>query len=135
MKPGLVAWIKFNTVGAFGFCVQLIVLTILKAGFGIHYLVATCLSVEAAVLHNFMWHERWTWAHRNLEMSRVLPRLFRLLRFHAANGLISIVGNFSLAWLLVSRFHIHYILANIAAIGVCAVFNYLVSDRLVFRPS
>ncbi len=31
---------------------------------GPHYLVATALAVEMAVLHNFFWHRRWTWADR-----------------------------------------------------------------------
>ena len=132
MKPGLIAWLKFNMVGAFGFVVQLIVLTTLKAGFGFRVLLATALAVEAAVLHNFIWHELWTWAHRKLGVSGVVVRL---LRFHAANGLISIAGNVLLVSVLAFRFHVHYILANIVAIAVCAVFNFLVSDRLVFRPS
>ena len=80
-------WTIFNAVGVLGFLVQLGVLTLLL-GTGLHYVVATTLAVEAAILHNFCWHSRWTWRDR--------PRVdstATLWRFHLANGLISLVGN------------------------------------------
>jgi putative flippase GtrA len=124
-------WLKFNAVGAIGIGVQLLVLTILKSGFGLNYLTATVLAVEGAVLHNFAWHEHWTWS----ETTRLNRRgtLGRLLRFHLANGLISIGGNLVLMWLFVSQLHLHYFLANIFAIATCSIVNFFASDRLVFR--
>jgi putative flippase GtrA len=123
-------WMKFNTVGLLGMAFQLLALGILKGGLGLNYLAATVIAVESAVLHNFVWHERWTWLERTRRnASGVLGRLFR---FHMANGLISILGNLALMWLLVSRLHLHYLLANVTAIGACAILNFLASDRLVF---
>ena len=113
-------WLKFNAVGI-----------ILRTGLGADYLVATFLAVEAAVLHNFIWHERWTWVERTRQKAGgVIGRLFR---FHLANGLISIAGNLVLMWLFVSRLHLHYFLANLIAIGTCSIVNFFASDRLVFR--
>ena len=124
-------WLKFNAVGIIGVGVQLAALAILRTGIGVDYLVATFLAVEAAVLHNFIWHERWTWVERKRqEAGGVIGRLFR---FHLANGLISIAGNLVLMWLLVSRLHLHYFLANLIAIGTCSIVNFFASDRLVFR--
>ena len=57
-------WLKFNSVGAIGIGVQLSVLTLLAGHLGLNYLLATALAVETAVLHNFVWHEKWTWADR-----------------------------------------------------------------------
>jgi putative flippase GtrA len=123
-------WLKFNTVGLLGMGFQLLALTVLKGGLGLNYLAATVIAVESAVLHNFIWHERWTWLERtSRNASGVLGRLFR---FHMANGLISIAGNLTLMWLLVSRLHVHYLIANVTAIGACAILNFLASDRLVF---
>jgi len=123
-------WVKFNTVGLLGMAFQLLALGVLKGGLGLNYLAATVIAVESAVLHNFVWHERWTWLERTKRnASGVLGRLFR---FHMANGLISIIGNLALMWLLVSRLHLHYLIANVTAIGACAVLNFLASDRLVF---
>lgn len=124
-------WLKFNAVGIIGVGVQLAALAILRTGIGVDYLVATFLAVEAAVLHNFIWHERWTWVERTRqEAGGVIGRLFR---FHLANGLISIAGNLVLMWLLVSRLHLHYFIANLIAIGTCSIVNFFASDRLVFR--
>jgi putative flippase GtrA len=55
-------WLKFNTVGLIGIGVQLFVLALLKSGLGMNYLLATTIAVEIAVIHNFIWHERWTWS-------------------------------------------------------------------------
>ena len=130
MRGTFRVWLKFNTVGLLGMGFQLIALALLKGGLGLNYLAATLIAVESAVLHNFIWHERWTWWERTRRnASGVLGRLFR---FHMANGLISIVGNLALMWLLVSRLHVHYLVANVTAIAACAILNFLASDRLVF---
>ena len=43
-------WVKFNAVGGMGIGVQLMVLTALKSGLHIDYLLATALAVEAAIV-------------------------------------------------------------------------------------
>jgi putative flippase GtrA len=126
-------WLKFNAVGLVGIGVQLVALTILKSGFELDYRAATVIAVEIAVLHNFAWHERWTWIERTRLATGGMPG--RLVRFHLANGLISIIGNLALTWFFVSQVHLHYFLANIIAIGTCSIVNFLVSDHLVFRRS
>ena len=63
-RETLTRWLAFNGVGALGVIVQLAVLALLVHGASVHYLVATAIAVEAAVLHNFAWHQRWTWRDR-----------------------------------------------------------------------
>ena len=126
-------YLKFNVVGIAGVGVQLLVLALLKSGFGVPYLTATVLAVETAVLHNFFWHERWTW----IERTKVLPWGFssRIVRFHFANGLISLAGNAALMWLLVAGLRIPYLIANLMAIAACSLINFWAGDRFVFRAS
>lgn len=126
-------WLKFNAVGIAGVGVQLLALTILKSGLQVNYLLATFLAVETAVVHNFIWHERWTWVERT--RSKAGGIIGRLIRFHMANGLISIGGNLVVMWLLVSQVHLHYFIANLIAIGTCSLVNFFASDRLVFKAS
>src|SRR2546430_14050761 len=57
-------WLKFNFVGLVGIGVQLLALALLKSGLHLNYLLATALAVETAVVHNFLWHERFTWRGR-----------------------------------------------------------------------
>jgi dolichol-phosphate mannosyltransferase len=122
-------WFRFNAVGLAGVVVQLAVLAALKQA-EIPTLLATALAVETAVLHNFFWHERWTWATRGT------PGLGqRLLRFHAANGLVSLASNLVWMRLLTGPAGMHYLPANAIAIGVTALLNFALSERFVFRPA
>jgi putative flippase GtrA len=124
-------WLKFNAVGLIGIVVQLVILSLLKTGLGWNYLIATSVAVEITVLHNFIWHERWTWLETTRSNSHGLAG--RLIRFHLTNGLISIAGNLLLMWTFVSQLHLHYFLANVIAIATCSILNFVASDRLVFR--
>jgi putative flippase GtrA len=127
---GLRRWLKFNAVGAIGIGVQLAALAILKGLLRLPYLTATALAVEAAVLHNFVWHERWTWKDRRQAGGSVLSRL---VRFHLGNGLVSIAVNLVAMRLLVGRLHMQYLIANLLAITAGSLANFFISDLLVFR--
>ena len=125
----LLRWAKFNAVGAAGVAVQLGVLALLESVLRLQYLVATALAVEAAVLHNFAWHERWTWRDRSGRGGA----LQRLVRFNLTTGVVSIAVNLGLMRLLVGRFHLPYLAANLLAIAAGSLANFLLSDAFVFR--
>jgi len=130
VKSLALRWLKFNLVGGLGILVQLGCLALLR--FRMHYLAATALAVEIAVLHNFAWHERFTWKDRP---GGGRERLLRLLRFHLGNGAVSILGNLGLMWLLVDRFHMkHLLVANGIAIAICSFLNFALGEWFVFRP-
>ena len=131
MKLLALRWIKFNFVGAIGIAVQLGALQLLVRIFQMHYLWATALAVEAAVLHNFVWHERFTWKDR--ASGPVRDMLLRLLRFHMGNGLVSIGGNLLLMRLFVGVWHWKLLLANAVTILICSLLNFAVSEWFVFR--
>jgi len=121
-------WLKFNAVGAGGIVVQLVTLAGLKSLLGMDYLLATALAVEAAVVHNYHWHERFTWADRVAENSWI-----RFVKFNLSTGLFSIVGNVLVMKALVGAVHANYFVANMVTIAVCSIVNFLVSDRFVFE--
>ena len=131
MKVLALRWLKFNLVGALGIGIQLGCLWLLVSGLGMNYLPATALAVEAAVLHNFVWHERFTWKERAGGPSSAVA--LRLVRFHAGNGLVSIVGNLALMRLLVGSLHIRYMVANVTTIAICSLGNFAASEWFVFR--
>lgn len=118
-------WCKFSLVGALGIGVQLGTLALLNAA-GVQYLVATGLAVEAAVLHNFVWHQNFTWRERGGAI------LGRLARFHLTNGAISMLGNLALMRLLVGCLGMPAVPANLVSIAVCSLANFFAADRLVF---
>jgi len=123
-------WGLFNLVGVLGFALQVGVLFELKKFVGLGYLQATAIAVECAVLHNFMWHESVTWKDTLAPFRRGV--LGRLLRFHLANGVISIGGNIAITWMLVEKAKCAYLPANAISVLVCSVVNFLAGDRFVF---
>ena len=129
-RTTLQRWLAFNFVGAGGIAVQLVLLAALTAS-GVHYLLATAIAVEGAVVNNFAWHERWTWVDRTHRSAK--QTFSRLVRFNASVGAISIVPNLVFMKILVGTFGIPYLAANLISITLCSVVNFFVSDRLVFR--
>lgn len=119
-------WLKFNVVGGIGIAVQLLILALLKTGLHLDYLLATALAVEITVIHNFFWHERFTWA------DRTGAGFTRFLKFNLTTGFFSIAGNLLLMKLLVGFAHVNYLLANGITITACSVVNFTVSDGFVF---
>jgi putative flippase GtrA len=125
-------WLQFNAVGGIGIVVQLAALTALKGFLGVQYLLATGIAVEIAILHNFLWHERWTWRDRPAGLRESLRRL---LRFNLTTGGLSLVSNLVLMRLLVGGFGLHYLIANLVAIAATSIANFLVSEFFVFRSA
>jgi putative flippase GtrA len=123
-------WIKFNAVGGVGIVVQVAALSVFRSWLKLDYLLATGLAVEIAVVHNFLWHERYTWADRRA--TRPMQSLVRLAKFNASNGAVSMVGNLGLMRLLVGEVRFNYVVSNLIAIVVCSLVNFVLSDRLVF---
>lgn len=129
-RSGLGArWWKFSVVGLLGIGVQIAVLSLLMRC-GLHYLLATAIAVECAILHNYAWHRHWTWPAREAE--RPAGRLFR---FHAANGLVSLLLNLLWMRLLIGALGIPVLPANLVAIGATSLLNFALGECWVFRPA
>lgn len=126
----MIRWLRFNVVGIAGAVVQLAALWLLARVAGIEYVVATALAVEIAVMHNFAWHEAWTWHGMPRE-----GRRRRLARFHVANGILSIAANTLFTWLFVHTFGMPLLISNLGAMCVTALLNFALAAAWVFRPS
>lgn len=124
-------WTVFNAVGLAGIAVQLGVLAVLVHLAGMPPLLATAIAVEAAVLHNFSWHQRWTWNDRPAGAGGMLRRL---LRFHLLNGIVSLGGNLAIVAALTRGFSVDPVVASAVAIASCSLLNFAASEWLVFRP-
>lgn len=121
---------RFNLVGLLGATLQVLLLDLLMKGCRMSAVAAMPIAVEIVLLHNFLWHERFTWRDRSLV--RLRQRAFRLLRFHFSNGLISLVGNTVLTYCLVGLFELPAHPSALLAIALCAPFNFLLADRWVY---
>ena len=120
-------WAKFGAVGATGIAVQALMLVFLLRVVGLHYLAATALAVEVSVLHNFVWHRKWTWADRPQSCAASM-----LLKFNLTSGAMSLVGNLVLMFVFVDQVKINAYAANVITIAICSLINFTLSDRFVF---
>jgi putative flippase GtrA len=121
--------LRFAAAGAGGFVVQVAALAALTRA-GMHYVPATALAVEAAIITNFLWHERWTWRDRVPATGGLLSRL---LQFNALTALTSIVAGVFLTAFFVEAIAVGPVGANILAVAVMSVVNFIGADRVVFR--
>jgi len=132
VSPLMIHWIKFNVVGVLGFGLQSAALFLLThSAPQISYLAATATAVELAVLHNFVWHQRWTW--RDRPSATIGETLFRLLKFNISNGLFSIFGNLVFMSILVGHFGLPISPANLISVAACSICNFVLADRIAFE--
>jgi putative flippase GtrA len=127
-------FLKFSLVGGIGIGVQLAALTGLTA-IRVNYLLAAGLAVESAIVHNFLWHLRFTWADRAIAAPSGAGRpgaIEQLLRFQLTNGSISLAGNLLLMRLLVGFAGLSVRRGSLLSIALCAGANFLACDRWVF---
>ena len=127
-------WMKFNAVGITGLIVHFSLLGFLLHVVGMHYLLATALSLETAILQKFFWHCRWTWADRIPEHGRVSSLL---LRFNLTS-LILLGVNVLVTWVLTGFWKVDPLLANLLCLLPCSLASFFITNRFVFvqrRPS
>jgi putative flippase GtrA len=126
-----IRWGKFNLVGAIGMAVQLTSLALFNRLTPGHYLCSTAAAIELTLVHNFVWHQHFTWPDRRAHAA-LLAQLFR---FHVSNGLISMIGNLALMRILVQQARIPVLPSNCIAILCCSVINFMLGNTWAFRET
>jgi putative flippase GtrA len=121
-------FVRFYAVGTLGAGVQLVMLRFCTQGLGVQYVIATLLAVETALLHNFVWHEMWTWSGLPWKGWPV-----RLMRFQLGNGVASLAANAGLTFAFHEFVRIPVLGANVAAILSAALLNFGLAKFWVFR--
>ena len=124
----LIRWGRFNLVGAMGMVVQLTALARFTRLCDGHYLYASTAAVELTLIHNFVWHLRYTWRDRREETTRFI----QFVRFQLSNGMISLVGNVLLMRMLVGKARVPVLAANVMAILCCSIANFCLGDNWTF---
>ena len=134
-----IRYFKFGVVGASGTVVNMLVLYLshnylfdaLEADLGKPYL-SLAVAIAVATLNNFSWNRLWTWADRQADASEQAAPGFsqQLLKYALASWFgIGLQYVLTLWW---SHF-MHYMLANVLAIAVASVSNFLANDRWTFK--
>ena len=128
-------FIKFGAVGASGTVINVAVLYVaqeflLRAieDFQSRLNYSIALAITIATISNFYWNRRLTWRDRKHQVHHSALLLF--FKYVMAAGLSIVLQSLLTKWLALSM---HYILANVAAIALASVCNFLVNDRMTFR--
>jgi putative flippase GtrA len=137
-------YIRFGLVGASGTVVNLAVLytaheflfsAIEPAGSKPYFSLA--LAIAVATVNNFTWNRLWTWSDRlhatsvQHEAGYSKRSLLAQLGQYATASWMGILLQYALTlWL---AHFMHYLLANVIAIVIASVSNFIANDRWTFR--
>ena len=135
-----IRYAKFGIVGASGTVVNLAVLFVgreyLFAAYEAHsnkpYL-SLALAISVATLNNFTWNRLWTWADRSgagRTSGTPAPLALQFGKYALASW-FGIALQYGLTLWLSNV--MHYMLANIIAIVIASVSNFLANDKWTFK--
>ena len=125
-----IRFLRFGLVGGSGVLVNQATLYLLHdpTRLGLPLLWSASAAWQIAVINNFAWNEAWTFADRVGGATGAKGRAGRFLKFE----LICLVGlaiSLVVLHFCTDRLHIHYLIANLIAIGISTAWNFLVNLR------
>ena len=125
---------KFGVVGASGTLVNLGVLYLAQESLfaaiepaSVRLNASLALAICCATLNNFSWNRVWTWRDRRRRISTPLPVQFGQ---YALASWVGILVQFTVTNLL--AVHIYYLVANVIAIVLASVFDFVANDLWAF---
>lgn len=128
-------FVKFGLVGASGTVINIAVLYLAQehllrgiADFQARLNYSIALAITVATISNFYWNRRLTWRDRTRNTPQPALRLF--VKYVMAAALSIVIQSLLTKWLAL---HLHYLLANVIAIVLASVVNFIANDRLTFR--
>ena len=119
----------FNLVGISGFVLQVGTIALLTRWLGWSPLMATAVGLEIAAFHNFIGHNQFTWNENPPRSSREWIR--RYLRYQVAKT-TALGASLALTMIVTAITPLPLEIANTIAVLLCALPNYLLTERLVF---
>ncbi|MBH2042553.1 MAG: GtrA family protein [Comamonadaceae bacterium] len=128
-------FIKFGLVGGSGTVINIAVLYLAQeyllrgiADFHVRLNYSIALAITVATISNFYWNRRLTWRDRTRNTPQPALRLF--LKYVMAAALSIVIQSLLTKWL---AGYLHYIVANLMAIVLASVVNFVANDKLTFR--
>lgn len=123
--------LRFLLVGITGVGVSTTVLWIATRGFGLATVWGGLLASIVSTGTNFLLNDTFTW--RDRRVAGAGPWFARLVRYYTT----TLVGNLvyvMVLYVLVHRLRVFDLVANLVAIGVGGMFNYLIHNFWTWRP-
>jgi dolichol-phosphate mannosyltransferase len=121
-------FIKYSLVGLSGVVINLGLYALLTRYFELSQLIAPIISIESALISNFILNNYWTFGRR-FSVSRIRVKF---IKFHLVSGLAAII-NYLIFLILLLSFGMYDIYANLIGIAIAAVFNYLINSNWTWK--
>jgi putative flippase GtrA len=122
-------FLRFALVGGSGVFVNLGVYAGSIYLLGFHYLWAATFSFLLAMTSNFLLNLRWTFKTHGQGIKAIRDQYLR----YAMVTLVSYGINMAVLWYLVDLHHFHKVVAQLIAIGVTTMSNFLGSKLWAFK--
>jgi dolichol-phosphate mannosyltransferase len=119
---------RFGVVGGFGALVNTAILYFLVHYGNWNHMAAAVVATEVAILSNFAMNDRWTF-HDALPGKGWINRMAHYNAIALGGALISL----GVLAALTLGIGMHYLLANLVAIGAGTIWNYVVNSRLTWN--
>ena len=91
--------------------------------------IANALSMEVSIIYNFIINRYWTW--RDAKKERGFKLLKQCTLFHFAVGIS--IGIRLIMFPILQFYGVHYLINASVGIGVGAIVNYILYDRVIFK--
>jgi len=121
---------KYSLVGFSGVVINLGIYSFLTRYYNFSEAMAPLLSIEAAIISNFLLNNFWTFGSRS-NQSRVRVKF---LKFHLVSGLGALI-NYLVFLTLFFLLEVHDIFANLIGIASAAVVNYLINSNWTWKDN
>ena len=121
---------KYSLVGASGVFVNLGLYTFLTRYYEMSEVLAPLISIESALISNFILNNFWTFGKR-ITNSRIRVKF---VKFHLVSGLSALM-NYLIFLTLFLVFGLYDILANLIGIVLAAIVNYLINSNWTWKDN
>jgi dolichol-phosphate mannosyltransferase len=127
-------FLRFGVVGCSGVLVDMSLLYLLHdpTVLGLPLVLSKGMAAELAIANNFAWNELWTFRDVASKHPTLPQRLKRLVKFNLICGL-GLLLNALILILLTHGLGIHYLLANLIAIGLVTLWNFYLNLKLSWQ--
>jgi dolichol-phosphate mannosyltransferase len=130
--PLLFRGTRYMVVSWIGMVVNTACLYLFKGVLRIPIIPASMMAIEIAIIHNFVWYRNWAWRDRR-EQKTQLPFFRQLLLYNVATGLVDLLVNVSILWLLYRFFGVYYLIANIIGMILGPFIKFWLNDKIIFK--
>lgn len=128
------SFVRFCVVGLSGVVIDMSLLFLLSdprmLGWGLTR--SKIIAAEAALINNFIWNDLWTFAEVSRHQNHIGQRLKRFLKFNAICA-VGLVLNVLILNFEFNALHMNRYVANLLAIMIVTVWNYMTNWKLNWR--